>query len=114
MRHEPPLKDFFYSLSDLSLYRGFFSARKDMPHERLQDFVVIDYAREMIVLAVGREEREGEVVLGLGEYRRYEDAHLAEVALVVRDDYQGRGIGKELLSYLTYLAKKEGLLGFTA
>jgi GNAT superfamily N-acetyltransferase len=32
----------------------------------------------------------------------------------VKDDYQHRGIGTELLSYLTYLAKREGLLGFTA
>lgn len=33
---------------------------------------------------------------------------------MVRDDYQNRGICRELLSYLTYLAKKQGLLGFTA
>jgi len=36
------------------------------------------------------------------------------VAFVVRDDHQGRGIGAALLSYLTYLSKKQGLLGFTA
>lgn len=30
------------------------------------------------------------------------------------DDYHNKGIGTELLSYLTYLAKKQGLLGFTA
>jgi len=34
--------------------------------------------------------------------------------LVVRDAYQEKGIGGELLSYLTYLAKRQGLLGFTA
>jgi GNAT superfamily N-acetyltransferase len=33
---------------------------------------------------------------------------------VVRDDYQNIGIGTELLAYLTYLAKRQGLLGFTA
>jgi len=33
---------------------------------------------------------------------------------VVRDDYQNRGVGTTLLSYLTYLAKREGLLGFSA
>ena len=33
---------------------------------------------------------------------------------MVRDDYQNRGIGSTLLSYLTYLARKQGLLGFTA
>ena len=37
-----------------------------------------------------------------------------EVALVVRDDYHGQGVGTELLSYLTQLAQQNGLLGFTA
>ena len=32
----------------------------------------------------------------------------------MRDESQNRGIGKELLNYLTYLARKQGLLGFTA
>ena len=36
------------------------------------------------------------------------------MALVIQDDSQGLGVGKELLSYLTLLAKKQGLLGFTA
>ncbi len=49
---EPMVKDFFYSLSDRSLYRRFISKRQDMPHERLQEFVVIDYTQEMIILAV--------------------------------------------------------------
>ncbi|MCX6005487.1 MAG: acetyl-CoA hydrolase, partial [Chloroflexi bacterium] len=40
---EPLLKDFFYALSDTSMYRRFISSRKDMPHERLQEFVIIDY-----------------------------------------------------------------------
>ena len=43
-----------------------------------------------------------------------EKSHMAEVAFAVRDDYQMKGIGRELLQYLTYLAKKQGLLGFTA
>ena len=42
------------------------------------------------------------------------DTQTAEVAFAVRDDYQNKGIGTELLSYLTYLARRQGLLGFTA
>lgn len=110
---EPLLKEFFYSLSDQSIYRRFISVRKDMPHERLQEFAVIDYTKEMVVLAVLPHE-ERDAVVGVGQFGIDVQSHTAEVALVVRDDQQNRGIGTELLSYLTYLAKRQGLLGFTA
>jgi RimJ/RimL family protein N-acetyltransferase len=110
---EPLLKDFFYALSDQSTYQRFISSRKDMPHERLQEFVVIDYTSEMVILAVMTVD-EREVVAGIGQYGIDAQTHTAEVALVVRDDVQNRGVGTELLNYLTLLARKEGLLGFTA
>jgi len=107
------LKDFFYSLSSDSLYRRFISTRPDMHHERLQPFVVIDYTREMVILAV-REHEGQEQIMGMAQYTIDQTTHTAEVAFVVRDDYQGKGVGAELLTYVTYLAKKSGLLGFTA
>ncbi|MCX5837459.1 MAG: GNAT family N-acetyltransferase [Deltaproteobacteria bacterium] len=110
---EPLLKDFFYSLSDRSLNRRFLSKRKDMPHERLQDFVIIDYSHEVVILGV-IGSAENELIVGVGQYGIDEKSHTAEVAFAVRDDHQDRGIGQEMLSYLTYLAKREGLLGFTA
>jgi acyl-CoA hydrolase/GNAT superfamily N-acetyltransferase len=110
---EPLLKDFFYSLSDQSIYRRFFSIRTDMPHEYLQEFVVVDYTQKMLIVAVVESGTREEVV-GLGQYAVVEQTHTADLALVVRDDYQKKGIGKELLSYLTFLAQKQGLLGFTA
>jgi acyl-CoA hydrolase/RimJ/RimL family protein N-acetyltransferase len=113
MSDEPLLKDFFYSLSDQSLYRRFISQRKDMPHERLQDFVIIDYTREMVILAVTQQD-EIEEVVGMGQYGIDEISHTAEAAFVVRDDYQNKGVGTELLTHLIYMAKRQGLLGFTA
>lgn len=110
---EPLLKDFFYSLSDKSLYRRFISRRKDMPHERLQSFVVIDYTKEMVILALVEEDGK-EKVLGVGQYGIEETTHTAEAAFAVRDHFQNKGIATEILSYLTYLAKRRGLLGFTA
>jgi len=110
---EPLMKDFFYSLSDASMQRRFISERKDMPHERLQDFVVIDYTSEIILLAF-TQEKGGEELVGVGQYAIIGETHTADVAFVVRDDHQEQGIGRELLRYLTLLAKKQGLLGFTA
>ena len=110
---EPRLKDFIYSLSDQSLYRRFMSVRKDVPHEVLQKLVVIDYTLEMAILAVVPKGEEEEIV-GVGRYYIDKSSHSAEVAFAVKDTYHDNGIGSELLSYLTYLAKRQGLLGFTA
>ena len=110
---EPLLKEFFYALSENSLYRRFVSVRKDMPHERLQEFVIIDYTRQIVILAVIRRE-EREQIIGVGQWAILEATHTAEVGFAVRDDYQNKGIGSALLSYLAFLAKKQGLLGFFA
>ena len=84
-----------------------------MPHERLQEYVVIDYTREMVILACVESGTRQEVV-GLAEYYLEEDGLTANVAFAVRDRYQNRGIGTELLAYLTQIARRQGLHGFTA
>ncbi|HNY33465.1 MAG TPA: GNAT family N-acetyltransferase, partial [Methanothrix soehngenii] len=112
MTDEPMLKDFFYGLSGESLYKRFFSARKDMPHKRLQDFTAVDYSKKMVIMATVME-KDREAIIGIGQYELNSDMHSAEVALVVSDKYQGQGVGRELLSYLILLARKRGLLGFT-
>lgn len=85
-----------------------------MPHEKLQEFfVVIDYTKQMVILAV-LEHQGREVIAAVGQFRGNGGSHTAEVALMVQDDYQNQGIGTELLTHLTYIAKKQGLLGFSA
>lgn len=110
---EPLLKEFFYSLSQQTMFRRFVSTRRDMPHERLQEFVVINYAEEVSIQAVILKDAKEEIV-GLGRYYLDEKTHTAEVAFTVKDAFQNRGVGSELLEYLTYLAKKRGLIGFEA
>lgn len=110
---EPLLKEFFYSLSDRSMYRRFLTPTWEMSHERLQGFVVIDYTKEMIILAMV-EEGGREQVVGLGEYYLDEDRLWANVAFAVRDTYQNRGVGTELLAFLIHVAKRQGLVGLTA
>jgi RimJ/RimL family protein N-acetyltransferase len=65
-----------------------------------------------IAATVGDEEKEE--IIGLGQYGIDDKTHTAEVAFAIRDQYQGQGIGTEMLSYLTYLARRHGLLGFIA
>lgn len=110
---EPLMKDFFYALSHESMYRRFMSARMDMPHERLQEFGVVDYGNSMMILAIVEGDRK-ETIAAIGQYEIDEKMHTAEVALVVKDEYQNMGVGHDLLTYLTRLARRRGLLGFTA
>ena len=112
---EPLLKEFFHSLSDESLYRRFMRSKKELSHRWLQEFAVVDYSKKMVILAVldggkaGREE-----VVGIGQYSLLGESMTAEVAYVVRDDFQRKGVGRELLARLTLLAKRQGVLGFVA
>lgn len=110
---EDLVKDFFYSLSDKSLQRRFLTIRKDIPHKMRQKFVVIDYTKEMVILAC-TIKNDMEIVVGIGQYVKWHDRNYADVAFAVRDDFQNKGIGTELLEYITLLAKNEGLEGFTA
>ncbi|MDY6826730.1 MAG: GNAT family N-acetyltransferase [Bacillota bacterium] len=106
---EPLIKEFHYSLSDKSIYRRFMSVRRYLPHEELQKhYVVIDYTREMVILAIIEQEGR-EKVVGMAQYSLMEDTMSAEVSVVVRDDYQKMGIGFEMLSHMITNAKSEGL-----
>ena len=111
---EPLIKDFYYSLSDKSIYRRFLSMRRHLPHAELQKhFVIIDYTREMAILAV-RSIQGKDLVAGLAQYCSGEDSLTAEISIVVRDDSQNKGIGFELLTYLVGVAKNQGLHTLTA
>jgi len=111
---EPLIKDFYYSLSDNSFYSRFLTFRRQMSHAELQKhFIVIDYTREMAILAV-KKDLDQEVIAGIAQYCIGEDTLSAEASIVVRDDFQGKGIGFELLSHLVTVAKSEGLHTFTA
>ena len=107
---EPRLKDFVYSLSEQSLYRRFMSTRKDVPHEVLQSLVIIDYTAEMAILAVV-PQGENEEIVGVGRYYINGSTHTAEVAFAVKDSYNNKGIGTELLSYPDISGQASGAFG---
>ncbi|MFO8109808.1 MAG: GNAT family N-acetyltransferase [Thermoplasmata archaeon] len=108
------LKDLFYALSDESRYKRFMSPRKNMPHERRQDFVQINYKKEMAIVVIDPEIEGPHRMVGEADYRIKEGQNVAEISVMVRDEYQGFGIGSTLVEYLTMIAKNQGLYGFTA
>ncbi len=77
------VQEFFCSLSDECMYQWFISVRMYMPHERLQDFVVIDYAKKMALLAV-LGESGNETIAGIERCNLNRDMATADIALVVR------------------------------
>ena len=90
----------------------FLVPRTEVPRQDRQKLVVIDYTRHMAILAVVEHDDREEIV-GVARYAMEDDVHRAVLAIVVRDDFQNQGVGSELLDYVTFLARKQGLLGFT-
>jgi acyl-CoA hydrolase/GNAT superfamily N-acetyltransferase len=110
---EALLKEFFYSLSEQSMSLRFVSNQRDMPHERLQQFTVIDYTNELEILAVLQHACREEVV-GVGWWYLNSGTKTAEIAFAVKDEYQNQGIGTTLLNYLCELGQLQGLKAFLA
>jgi acyl-CoA hydrolase/GNAT superfamily N-acetyltransferase len=110
---EDLLKKFFYSQSDNSIYRRFISAKKFLTHKFMAEFVVNDYSNQLVMLAI-TENADRETVVGIGQYKLNKHDHRADVAFSVRDDFQNQGIASILISVLSRIAKKEGIIGFTA
>jgi acyl-CoA hydrolase/GNAT superfamily N-acetyltransferase len=110
---EKIIKSFLYSLSDKSIHTRFFTKMVHMPHNLLQKYVIIDYTKEMLIFAI--VERQGvEEIVGMGQYIIDADRHMADTSFLVGDTWQNRGIGIVLIEYITELAKRDGLLGFSA
>jgi len=111
---EEAMRDFFYSLSPESVYHRFFQPIKSMPHSRVMPLVSIDYGKDMAIVATVQDVA-GEKIIGVGRYIRssYEDK-FAEVAFLVRDAWQNRGMGRALLTSLIDIARSRGIEGFVA
>ena len=110
---EPRMRDLFYALSQETLYYRFMSRLKHVPRKEIQNFVYIDHRNDVALVAT-LPEAFGEDIVAIGRYYLNEKTNYAEVAFVVRDDWQNRGIGSFLLRQLTTLAKRNGISGFTA
>jgi RimJ/RimL family protein N-acetyltransferase len=98
--------------SDRSLYRRFFSVRREFSEEEVAAFVNIDFVDQVALVAVTRES-EREVVAGGGRYIVVRPG-TAELAFTVVDEFQGQGIASALLRHLTTLARAAGLREFIA
>ncbi len=110
---EALLRDLFYGLSLETVWHRFFSTKRYMPHESLQEFCTVDYQREVpIVAEIQRDGRPQ--LIGWAAYWLDEKTNWGEAAFVVPDAWQNRGIGTALMRRLTEIAEIRGVEGFTA
>jgi len=101
--------ELFISLSKETIHLRFFSTLKYMPKEQLEKFTHIDYEKQMAIVALVKEDGR-ERLVAVGRYNLLEDEpEDAEFAIVVQDDYQGRGIGTEVLRHLAHVAKLQNV-----
>jgi len=110
---EPRVKALIYALSQQTIYYRFMSHLKRVPQRQIQNFVYVDH-RNDVAICVTVPEAWGEEIIAIGRYYLDPRTNRAEVAFVVRDEWQGRGLGSFLLRYLATIARRNGVAGFTA
>jgi acyl-CoA hydrolase/GNAT superfamily N-acetyltransferase len=111
MSDEEPLRRLLYELSDQSRYLRFMAHKSAHPHQEMQKLVDADYAASMALVVC---EPVSGALIATARYDVEPGTGFAEVAFVVRDDWQRRGIGGCLMRRMIELARANGVVGFTA
>ena len=107
------LADGFQRLSPEARYSRFFAPVVRLNDSDLAYLTEVDHRRHEALVAIDPDEGE---FIGVARYiwtRPYRDRE-AEVAIVISDNWQGKGLGKELLSRLAMRAREEGVTHFLA
>jgi GNAT superfamily N-acetyltransferase len=113
------LVDLFFRLSPESKRLRFHLYTTKIPRERIwaeaEQLSNLDSARQRAIVATITEDDGQEHAVGVARFaRKSATATEAEVAVVVRDDFQRRGLGKHLLVTLAEEARKMDITHFTA
>jgi acetyl coenzyme A synthetase (ADP forming)-like protein len=103
------LQRFHARLSPETIYLRFFSPRPWLSPEEVEWFTHLDYEDRVALVAV-----DGDELAAVARYDRLAGTDEAEVAFVVQDDHQGRGVATLLLEYLAAMAWDRGIGRFVA
>jgi GNAT superfamily N-acetyltransferase len=98
-------------ISEGSMSRRFFGAKRHFSEKEIAYFVHVDFITHVALVAVA-EQGAGPIVAG-GRYVVVR-AGWAELAFAVVDDWQGLGLGTLLMRHLTAIARRAGLREFVA
>ncbi len=110
---EDMMRDLFYQFSDEAKYLRYFSRVSSMPHRNMQRYVNIDYDKTLSIVVV-LETESIQKIIAEARYSYYEAEKVYELAFIVNEMYQGRGISGFLLEYLLGIAKERGIKNLCA
>ena len=111
---EPRLIALYARLSEHTAYQRFFTVMPRLPRDWAHFFANVDYRRRLALVAE-HEAAGGPEVIGVAEYEPSEDEENAvEVAFLVQDEWQGRGLGTILFHDLLSAADARGIRRFCA
>ena len=109
----PRLFALYDRLSHQTRYQRFFSVMKGLPPDWSHRFANVDYRRRMALVAERDLDWRPELI-GVARYEPSAEQGTAEVAIVVQDFWQGRGLGTILLKDILRAAEANGIHRFCA
>ena len=105
------LQALFYRLSPKTVYLRFHHVLKQMSKEEASRFCNVDYV-DAFALVATLGEGDSSRIIAVGRYYRLPARDMAEVAFLVEDIYQGKGIATLLLEHLSRIARENGIHAF--
>jgi RimJ/RimL family protein N-acetyltransferase len=109
----PRLVEFYDRLSQHTAYQRFFTIMKRLPPDWARMLANVDYRQRLAIVAEHGPPADPELV-AVARYEPTTDPETAEVAFVVQDRFQGRGLGVVLLHHLLEAGEARGIQRFRA
>jgi acetyltransferase len=109
---EPLVIEFHKKLSERTVYLRYFQPLKltqRTAHERLTRICFIDYDREMALVVERRKADGTKEIIAIGRLSKVHGRPEAELAALVQDEFQGKGIGTELYRLIIQVARDKHL-----
>ena len=106
------LGEFYSRVSDESRYFRFHYSKSLLTNDDLANFCDVDYQDSLGLVAEQEQDRRKQIIGVVRFYRLPSDPHTAEVALLVQDSEQKKGVGTCLLKHLAILAWARGINSF--